>query len=240
MIQVYITNARRAYALADDYRAQGRLRRARRPARHVAAGRSRGARRRDLPRPRRADVSAVPRRLPRRPAAAALRVDVGPDAGARAADPARSDPPPLATSSRTRSSSRAAVRSTATSATRTRSSRAADRSTPSASTMRSPRSSGCPAAISTSSTITCSAIARFAAALFDGMRGMGRLFQGAATVDSDPARRPRRARGRGGPAQPLRRLRDAGARQPRAAATSARTWAATTPPSRSGCTTSAS
>ena len=30
---------------------------------------------------------------------------------------------------------------------------------------------------------------RFASALFEGMRGMSRLFQGAATVDSDPPRR---------------------------------------------------
>ena len=37
VIQVYITSARRAYALADHYRARGRLRRARRPACDVAA-----------------------------------------------------------------------------------------------------------------------------------------------------------------------------------------------------------
>ena len=73
----------------------------------------------------------------------------------------------------------------------------------------------CRAAISISSTIICSATARFAAALFDGMRGMNRLFQGAATVDSDSARRSDRA-GRGGrTAQPLRRVRDADAGQPR-------------------------
>ena len=84
---------------------------------------------------------------------------VGPDVGSRAADPARSDPSAARIWCRTRSSSRAGVRSIATSATRTRSSRAADRSTPSASTTRSPRSIGCLDAISTSSTITCLATA---------------------------------------------------------------------------------
>ena len=49
---------------------------------------------------------------------------------------------------------------------------------------RSPRSSGCPAAISISSTITCSAIAASPTALFDGMRGMGRLWQAAGTVNA--------------------------------------------------------
>ena len=50
---------------------------------------------------------------------------------------------------------------------------------------------------------------RFAAGLFDGMRGMGRLFQGASTVQGDPARRPDRASGGGRHAQRVRRLRDA-------------------------------
>ena len=45
---------------------QGCLRRAGRPARHLASGRGRRARGRDLPGSRRADVSAVPRRLPSR------------------------------------------------------------------------------------------------------------------------------------------------------------------------------
>ena len=89
---------------------------------------------------------------------------------------------------------------------------------------------GCPAAISISSTIICSAIARFAAALFDGMRGMGRLFQGAATVDSILRGDLIERAADGGPAQPLRRLRDADAGQSRRAATSARTSAATTRP----------
>ncbi len=49
---------------------------------------------------------------------------------------------------------------------------------------RSPRSSACRAVICTFSTITCSATPRFAAALFDGMRGMGRLWQAAGTVNA--------------------------------------------------------
>ena len=94
--------------------------------------------------------------------------------------------------------------------------------------MRSPRSRGCRAGICIFSTIICSAIAASRAALFDGMRGMGRLFQGAATVDSILRGDLDRARRRGRAAQPLRRLRDADAGQSRAAATSARTSAATT------------
>ena len=80
---------------------------------------------------------------------------------------------------------------------------------------------------------------RFAAALFEGMRGMGRLFQGAATVDSV-------LRG-----DLVERAAEAGLRSlfvgfetlapgNLVRATSARTSGATTPPSRSGCTTSAS
>ena len=68
VIQVYITNARRAYRLADALPGERRLRRARRPARDVAARRSGAACRRDVPRARRADLPAVPRRLPRRAA----------------------------------------------------------------------------------------------------------------------------------------------------------------------------
>ena len=76
VIQVYITNAYRAYRIADHYRARGVF---------VALGglhvtslpdEAARARRRDLPRPGRADVSALPRRLPRRPAAARVSVDV--------------------------------------------------------------------------------------------------------------------------------------------------------------------
>ena len=50
--------------------------------------------------------------------------------------------------------------------------------------MRSPRLRACPDATSISSTTISSAISASPRALFDGMRGMNRLFQGAATVDS--------------------------------------------------------
>ena len=49
---------------------------------------------------------------------------------------------------------------------------------------RSQRSRACPGAICISSTIICWATDASPRALFDGMRGMNRLFQGAATVDS--------------------------------------------------------
>ena len=197
VIQVYITNAQpRLSRSPTRYRARGVF---------VALGglhvtslpdEAARARRRDLSRTRRADVSAVPRRLPRRPAAAPLRLDVGPHAGPAAADPPRSDRPPRATSCRTRSSSRAAVRSTATSATRTRSSRAAARSTRSAWTTRSPRSTRLPGRHLYFLDDHLLGDRRFATALFDGMRGMGRLFQGAATVDSILRGDLDRARGR--------------------------------------------
>ena len=54
---------------------------------------------------------------------------------------------------------------------------------------------------------------RFASALFDGMRGMGRLWQAAGTVNAVLAPGPARAGGRCGPAQPVRRLRDARSRR---------------------------
>ena len=63
-------------------------------------------------------------------------------------------------------------------------------------TTRWPRSTACPAGTSTSSTTTCSATRRFAAALFDGMRGMGRLWQAAGTVQGGARARPARAGGR--------------------------------------------
>ena len=58
VIQVYITSAYRAYRLADHYRRRGRARGARRPARHVAARRGAAPRRHDLPRPRRGHLAA--------------------------------------------------------------------------------------------------------------------------------------------------------------------------------------
>ena len=49
---------------------------------------------------------------------------------------------------------------------------------------RWPRSTACPAATCTSWTTTCSATRASLPALFDGMRGMGRLWQAAGTVES--------------------------------------------------------
>ena len=242
VIQVYITNAYRAYRIADHYRARGAF---------VALG---GLHVTSLPDEAAPHADAIflgpgeqtfPA-VPRATSAPAGRSRVyrstsGRTLDRRAADPPRPDRAPPLPRARTRSSSRAAARSTATSATRTRSSRAADRSTRSASTTRWPRSTGCPAGISTSSTITCSAIARFAArAVRRHARAWAGCSRAPATVDSDAARRPDRAGRRRRAAQPVRRLRDAHAGQPARAATSARTSAATTPRSTAACTTSAS
>ena len=74
VIQVYITSAYRSYELADHYRRTRRLRLPGRPARHLAAGRGRPARRHDLPRAGRGHLAGVPGRLPGRPAGAAVPV----------------------------------------------------------------------------------------------------------------------------------------------------------------------
>ena len=193
----------------------GQLRRPRRPARHVAATRGRGACRRHLPRPWGTDVPAVPGGLPLGPPASC---GTSPRRGGRSTASRRfagTSSGGATISSRTRSSSRVAVRSTAISATRTRSLPAAAPSTPSAWTMRSPRLRGCPDGTSTSSTTISSATAASARALFDGMRGMNRLFQGAATVDSILRGRSHRARGGCRAPQPVRRFRDADPGQPR-------------------------
>ncbi len=50
--------------------------------------------------------------------------------------------------------------------------------------MRSPRSTASPGVTSTSSTTTSSAAPPFAEALFDGLKGMGRLWQAAGTVEA--------------------------------------------------------
>ena len=60
MIQVYITSAYRAYRIADHYRARGAYVALGGLARDVAAGRGGSARRHDLPRTRRRHVAAVP------------------------------------------------------------------------------------------------------------------------------------------------------------------------------------
>ena len=82
--------------------------------------------------------------------------------------------------------------------------------------------------------------ARFAEALFDGMRGMGRLWQAAGTVESvlAPGLLEKAAAVR--TAQPVRRLRDAQRREPARAAASTRTSAATTRRRSAACTTWAS
>ena len=78
---------------------------------------------------------------------------------------------------------------------------------------------------------------RFASALFDGMRGMGRLWQAAGTVQSVLAAAPA-GEGRGvRPAQPVRRLRDAEPATHCARRASSRTCTATTGRPCGGCTT---
>ena len=85
----------------------------------------------------------------------------------------------------TPSSSHVAARMSAISAIRKLSSAAANRSTPKQSMMRWPRSSDCPATTYTFLMITCLAYRSASPeALFDGMRGMGRLWQAAGTVKS--------------------------------------------------------
>ena len=71
---------------------------------------------------------------------------------------------------------------------------------------------------------------RFADALFDGHARHGPAVPGRGDGGFDSPRRSHRAGGGGRPAEPVRRLRDALARQSRARATSARTSAATMPP----------
>ena len=80
---------------------------------------------------------------------------------------------------------------------------------------------------------------RFATALFDGMRGMGRLWQAAGTVNAVLAPGPARAGGRRRAAQPVRRLRDAQPGESASSSASTRTCAATTAPRSAVCTTSA-
>ena len=73
----------------------GHLRCPRRPARHLPAGRGRRARRRNLPRPGRTDFSSVPRGLQSRSPSIPIRLGFRPDVGTAAADQARLDPSPL-------------------------------------------------------------------------------------------------------------------------------------------------
>ena len=216
MIQVYITNAYRAYRIADHYRARGVF---------VALGglhvtslpdEAARARRRDLPRPRRADVSTVSRGLPRRTPQPRVPVDRGTHARTRAADSPRSDrPPQLPRAQLHRGDARvsAALRLLLQGRVLLR---RPHRSTRSASTMRWPRSRGCPGATSTSSTITCSATRASPRDLFERDEGHEPALPGRGDGGLDSARRSDRARRRGRAAQPVRRLRDADAGQPAA------------------------
>ena len=196
-IEVYVTSARRAYAIADRYRARGA--RVVLGGLHVTALPEEAARHADAivlgpaeeawPRFL-ADFRAGPRpqRVYRSRVADARRACRACAATSSAAS---------STSCRTRSSSRAGARTRARSATRTASSPAAGRSTCSRSTRRSPRSSACPGRHLYFLDDHLFGHAAFAAALFDGMRGMGRLWQAAGTVDSvlrpGSSRRPSRA-----------------------------------------------
>ena len=169
-----------------------------RPARDVAAGRGRRARRHDLPRPRRGHLARVPRptSAPAQPAAA-LPLD-GAHARRPAADPPRPDQaPPVPGAQLDRRLARLPARLRLLLQGGVLRGRQVA-STPRPWTRRWPRSSGCPAATCTSWTTTCSATARFAAALFDGMRGMGRLWQAAGTVNRCCGRACWRRRSAGG------------------------------------------
>ena len=230
VIQVYITNAYRAYRARRSLPRAGRVRRARRPARDLAArrGRARTPTRSSSARASRRSRSSSPTSAPAGPQRV-YRSTVGPHARPPAADPPRSDrAPPLPRAELDRRHARlsAALRLLlqgrvlrrrpivlhAARGRRARRDRAAAR-TPSllprrSSARRSPLRRG--------------AVRRHARhePAVPG-RGDRRL---------DPARRPDRARRGGRPAQPLRRLRDADARRTSRAATSARTSAATTRP----------
>ncbi len=195
--------------------ARAALRRARRPARDVAARRGRGARRRDLPR------SRASRRFPRSSTTSApaaprsATFDIGPHARSRAADPARPDQaPPLPRPQLDRRHPRlpAALRLLLQgrvfrgrpvvlhAARRRRAGRDRPAARPSPLLPRRSPARRSP--------VRRGAVRRHARHE-PAVPGRGdRRF--------DPARRSHRARGRRRPAQHLRRLRDADARQPRA------------------------
>ena len=191
MIQVYITSATPRVSDRRSLPPTRRLRRARRPARDVAARGGGAARGHDLPRPRRGHLAPLSRATSRRAPRTRLPVERA-DARWAAADPPRPDQAPRSTSCRTRSSSRAAARTCATSATRRPSSRAA----------ASFYTQTVDAALAEIERLPGRHLyflddhlfgdRRFATALFDGMRGMGRLWQAAGTVnsraDAGPAR----------------------------------------------------
>ena len=212
-MSVYITSARRAYEIADHYRARGA---------YVVLG---GLHVTSLPDEAAAHADTVfigpgegtwpefLRRPPRRPAR--RRYYAARTAHASTGHPARASRPDraaTATCARTRSWSPAAARTTATSATRTPSTRAAGRSTRRRSTTALAEIDRLPGRHLYFLDDHLFGNRRFAGRCSTGMRGMGRLFQGG---------RHRRLRPRGdlieraaaaGHAQRVRRLRDA---QPR-------------------------
>ena len=237
-IEVYVTSARRAYAIADRYRGAGRARRPRRPARDRAPRRGRAPRRHDRPRPGGGGVAPLPRRLPRRPAAAASTARArGRSPGCRPCAATWSGA--SSTSCPTRSSSRGAALTPAPSATRTASSRAA----------RSFYVQAVDAALAEIERLP----GRHLYFLDDHLFGDPALRRGALRRDAgDGAAVAGGRHGRLGPAagapgegrgvrpaEPLRRLRDARARRASARRASARTSGATTRPPSGGSTTSA-
>ena len=183
MIQVYITNARRAYRLADHYRARGAF---------VALG---GLHVTSLPEEAAAHADAVflgpgeqtfPRFLddlragrPRAP----VHLDVGSHARPSPANPPRSDrAPPLSRAELDRRHSRLSAALRLLLQGRVLRGRPILLHAAGRRRARRDRAAARPPSLFLDDHLLGDR--RFAAALFDGMRGMGRLFQGAATVDS--------------------------------------------------------
>ena len=92
VIQVYITNAYRAYRIADHYRSQGAF--VCLGGLHVTSlpGRGSHSRGRHLSRPRRTDLPKIPAGFSRRQGGAGLHLSGRPHAGACSAGSPRSDP----------------------------------------------------------------------------------------------------------------------------------------------------
>jgi hypothetical protein len=92
VIQAYITNAYRAYRIADHYRSQGAFVCLGGAARHFPSRRGSRSCRRHFSGTRRTDVSEIPARLSRGHTGAGLRFDRRPDSRARPANSSRLDP----------------------------------------------------------------------------------------------------------------------------------------------------
>ena len=208
LIQVYITNAYRAYRIADHYRARGAFVAMGGLHVTVAAGRSRGARRRAVSRSGRTDLSAVPRRLSRRSSAAGLSIRLGADPRSPAPGAARSDrSTPLPGAELDRGDARLPGTLRLLLQGRVLFRRPIVLHPAGGRGARRDRRA-CRGGISISSTITCSATGALPGAVRRHARrqpavpgrGDGRL---------DPARRSDRAGGRGRAPQSVRRLRDA-------------------------------